>query len=71
MTHDSVEYVRTLLVDMPTGSIEHEIGRHVWELSDNEDVLVYLTELMTVNAPNTRAFEIAWDIWVLMAKVAA
>lgn len=70
MTPESVEYVKSLL-ELPRGSVGHDIGTRVWELSTRDDVLVYLTAVMTRNAASSRSFEIAWDIWALMSRAAA
>lgn len=65
-----VEYVAALLY-ASEGSTAHEIGTRVWELSTTDAIYAYLTDVMTDNAPSTRAFEIAWDIWALLSRRAA
>ncbi|WP_228002185.1 hypothetical protein [Nocardia australiensis] len=65
-----VEYVAALR-NAEGGTVPHEIGARVWELSTRDDIFVYLTDLMTENATNTRAFEVAWDIWALMSGAVA
>lgn len=61
-----VEYVAAL-VGTEEGSVAHEIGKRVWELSTSDAVYEFVTEVMRDNAPNTRAFEIAWDVWALLS----
>lgn len=65
-----LEYVDAL-VAAPDGSVDHEIGRRVWELSTRDDILVYLTEVMTDNARDTRAFRVAWMVWKLLSGIEA
>lgn len=62
---DWVDYVAALV--HASESTAHEIGCRVWELSTYEEILDYLTGLMTENAMNTRAFEVAWDVWALIS----
>ncbi|WP_405137487.1 hypothetical protein [Nocardia sp. NBC_01388] len=70
MTAASVDYAKEL-VWWPEGTAEHEIGTRVGELSTREEILAYLTEVMTTYAPDTRLFDIAWDVWVLMTEASA
>ena len=65
-----LEYVEAL-VRAEEGSVAHEIGQRVWELSTTDAILVYLTDVMTDNPMSTRAFEIAWDVWALLSGRAA
>lgn len=60
-----VEYV-AVLVHADEGTVAHEIGKRVWELSTTDAIFVYLTEVMT-DPPTRRAYEIAWDIWALLS----
>lgn len=70
MNRDLAVYVAALL-RKPAGSIEHTIGQRVWELHDDVDLLNYLDDLMEANAENSRAFEIASDVWALTWRAAA
>lgn len=59
-----VEYVTALLAT-PDTTPDHQIGQRLWELPGSDQAYEYLTEVMTENAPNSRAFEVAWDVWAL------
>lgn len=67
---DWVAYVAAL-VEAPDNSVDHEIGRRVWELSTRDDILVYLTQVMTDNARESRAFRVAWMVWKLLSGIEA
>lgn len=65
-----MDYV-ALLLDAPDDSVDHEIGRRVWELSTRDEILEYLTEVMTENVKGTRAFNVAWMVWKLLSGIEA
>lgn len=72
MTREGMEYVSALL-RAEEGTADHEIGWAVWMTRGKEAILDYLTDTMTRSAPGSRAFEVAYNVWLLLggAGVAA
>ncbi len=65
MTRDGIAYVKALL-NTDESSAGHEIGWKVWMTPGREAILDYLTSVMQEHAPGSRAFEIAYEIWLLL-----
>lgn len=63
---DWVDYLSALRANTES-TTAHEIGCRVWELETVEDIHHYLTAVMNENAMNTRAYEVAWDVWALLS----
>ncbi|AHH20757.1 hypothetical protein NONO_c59810 [Nocardia nova SH22a] len=60
------EYV-TALIAKPADTDEHRIGTCVQLLLDNrEDILDYITTVMTTSRPGSRKHELAEEIWLLL-----
>lgn len=64
------------LLRTPVGSADHTIGADLWKVlgdGTRDEVLVLLTEFMRGAAPQSRAFEVAYDVWLQLggAGVAA
>jgi hypothetical protein len=53
------------LLDAPEGSEDREVGKHIWELSSDEEILVYLTEQMK-SGPGSRRYVVARTVWALL-----
>lgn len=69
MNRDGIEYVKDLL-DNEKDPAVRDIAKRVWTLSikNRDEVLIYLTRIMTANPPPSRAFEVAREIWWLMGE---
>lgn len=67
MTRDGVAYIKALL-GADRASASYEIGWQVWMMPGRDQILEYLTTVMTANRAGTRAFEIAYEIWLLMGE---
>ena len=64
MTRDGVAYIKALL-DSDHESPSYRIGWRVWMMSSRDEILEYITHVMSANAPESRAFEVAYEIWLL------
>jgi len=64
MTRDGVSYIKALL-DADHTSAAYAIGWKVWMMSESSEILDYLTDMMTLHRPGTRAWEVAYEIWLL------
>ncbi|WP_433568097.1 hypothetical protein ACQP1O_42855 (plasmid) [Nocardia sp. CA-151230] len=69
MSHTALDYVKALLAG-EEGSLPRIIGERVWALAmaDRDQLLEYLTGVMSTNAPSSREFEVAYEIWLLMGE---
>lgn len=65
MTREGMEYISALL-RADDASPEYEVGWAVWMTRGRDSTFEYLTEVMTNFLPGTRAFEVAYEIWLLM-----
>lgn len=72
MSYSGVAYVQALLEFEP-GTAAREIAVQVMSMSSRGELLEYLTRVMTANPASSRAFEVAYEIWLLIggAGVAA
>jgi hypothetical protein len=59
------------LLKAEESSPEYEIGWAVWMTRGRDDVLEYLTEVMTSNMPGSRSFEVAREITLLLGVTGA
>lgn len=65
MTEELMKHVAALM-QADESTPEHEIGWAVWMTRPRDDQLEYLTSVMTANTAESRAFEVAYDIWLLL-----
>lgn len=64
----AVAFVADLL-RTPRESIEHLVGRWVWDVlgdGTRDQVLESVTAVMTAHPPQSRAFELGYEIWLLL-----
>ncbi|KIA63045.1 hypothetical protein [Nocardia vulneris] len=64
----AVAFVADLL-RTPAESMEHRVGRWVWEIlgdGSRDQVMESVTAVMANNPPQSRTFEVAYDIWLLL-----
>ncbi len=67
MTREGMDYVAALL-KAEEGTPDHEVGWAVWMTRGREAILDYLTDTMTRFVSNSREFEIAYNIWLLLGE---
>lgn len=57
------------LLHAPVESVEHRVGQSVWDIlgdGSRDDAFEAVTELMRLHEPQSRAFELGYEIWLLL-----